>query len=168
MRRADKQTVTNSVTNDWLKYNDPNALKTMQGILEQQKNLVTLSSMRQQLEDIGRRFDEDFKDIDDMQKNSTRLGRAITRGGFGIGTTASEKLADDEFNAWKGSMKNVLVNANRQAGSGSMSDADAARYEQDIGNAQNPAQARNILDSFERRMKTGMGITVQTGDGYAF
>jgi hypothetical protein len=122
--------------------------------------------MSAQLEDIGKRFDEDFRNIDEMQKDSTRWGRLHTNAWFGIGTTDSEKLARDQFNAWKGSMKNVLVNANRQAGSGTMSDADAARYEQDIGKAKTPAEARNILRSFENRMNAGNMTPVATINGF--
>ena len=111
-----------------------------------------LDNMRQDLENIGTKFDEDFKNIDEMQKDSSRLGRLFTNAGWGIGTTDAEKQARDDFEAWKNSMKNVLVNANRQAGTGSMSDADADRFEQKIGKAKNPAEARNILDSFQARL----------------
>ena len=157
---ASKYQETSQVSDDYIKYNDPNA-KTAQAMLEQQRSLNTINTMRQDLEDIGRRFDEDFKDIDEMQKESTRLGRNLTNGLFGVGATKGEKLARDQFEAWKGSMKNVLVNANRQAGSGSMSDADAARYEQNIGQTTTPAEARNILDAFEKRMKAGLPGTEQ-------
>ena len=87
-----------------------------------------------------------------MQKGSTRFGRWRTDALWGAGRTDNEKQAREDFEAWKGSMKNVLVNANRQAGTGAMSDADAARFEQKIGEAKNPAEARNILDSFQARM----------------
>lgn len=116
------------------------------------QNAITLDAMRSNLEDIGARFDSSFKDIDEMQKGSTRWGRLFTNAGWGVGVTDNEKQARDDFKAWKNSMKNVLVNANRQAGTGAMSDADAARFEQDIGEAKNPAEARNILDSFQARM----------------
>jgi hypothetical protein len=124
---------------------------------EEAKNANVLNMLENNLEDIGKRFDEDFKDIDDMQANSTRLGRASIGGLYGAGVSKEEKLARDEFDAWKGSMKNVLVNANRQAGSGSMSDADAARYEQNIGQSKTPAEARIILRSFTDRMNAGKG-----------
>lgn len=145
---ADKKAITETVADDYIKYNNPNA-----DIQEKINNLRLLDGLSKQLEDIGTRFDEDFKNIDEMQKYSTRFGRSMTGGFGGIGTSASEKLARDQFDAWKGSMKNILVNANRQAGSGSMSDADAARYEQNIGNAKTPAEARNILQSFVSRMQ---------------
>ena len=148
---ADKKAVTDTVENTNMKVNDPNS-KEWAAMQEKAKNARVLDSLSRDLENIGTRFDEDFKNIDDMQQNSTRWGRAHTNAWWGIGTTDSEKLARDEFNAWKGSMKNVLVNANRQAGSGNMSDADAARYEQDIGKAKTPAEARNILRSFQKRM----------------
>lgn len=119
---------------------------------EMLQNAITLDAMRSNLENIGTRFDSSFKDIDEMQKGSTRFGRWRTDALWGIGRTDDEKQAREDFEAWKGSMKNVLVNANRQAGTGSMSDADAARFEQDIGKARTPAEARNILDSFQARM----------------
>ena len=119
---------------------------------EMLQNAITLDAMRGDLEDIGTRFDSSFKNIDEMQKGSTRFGRWRTDALWGIGRTDAEKQAREDFEAWKGSMRNVLVNANRQAGSGSMSDADAARFEQKIGEAKTPAEARNILDSFQARM----------------
>ena len=119
---------------------------------EMLQNAITLDTMRSNLEDIGTRFDSPFKDIDEMQKESTRFGRWRTDALWGVGRTDNEKQAREDFKAWKGSMKNVLVNANRQAGTGAMSDADAARFEQKIGEAKNPAEARNILDSFQARM----------------
>jgi hypothetical protein len=119
---------------------------------EMLQNAITLDNMRTNLEDIGTRFDSSFKNIDEMQKGSTRFGRWRTDALWGIGRTDAEKQAREDFEAWKGSMKNVLVNANRQAGTGSMSDADAARFEQKIGEAKNPAEARNILDSFQARL----------------
>lgn len=149
---ATKQAISEKYIEDYMKVNDPNA-KQIADTQEKLKNLQLLDGLSNQLEDIGTRFDEDFKNIDEMQKYSTRFGRSITDGFGGIGTSASEKLARDQFDAWKGSMKNVLVNANRQAGSGSMSDADAARYEQNIGNAKTPAEARNILQSFVSRIQ---------------
>lgn len=148
---AGKQSINEETENTHVKVNDPNS-KQWAAMQEQMKNTRVVDALSRDLEDIGTRFDNDFKDIDDMQQNSTRWGRAHTNGWWGIGTTDSEKLARDEFKAWKGSMKNVLVNANRQAGSGSMSDADAARYEQSIGDAKTPAEARNILRSFQKRM----------------
>ena len=111
-----------------------------------------LDNMRQDLENIGTKFDEDFKNINEMQKGSSRWGRLFTNAGWGVGATDEEKQARDDFKAWKNSMKNVLVNVNRQAGTGAMSDADADRFEQDIGKAKNPAEARNILDSFQARL----------------
>lgn len=144
---ASKKNITSETINDYIKFNDPNA-----GTNTNVKSLNTVNALMNDLEEIGTRFDEDFKNIDDMQKNSTRLGRTFTRGLFGIGTSKSEKQAQDDFDAWKGSIKNVLVNANRQAGSGSMSDADAARYEQNIGEAANPAEARNIMRAFQKRL----------------
>ena len=119
---------------------------------EMLQNAIALDTMRSNLEDIGTRFDSSFKDIDEMQKGSTRFGRWRTDALWGAGRTDNEKQAREDFEAWKGSMKNVLVNANRQAGTGAMSDADAARFEQKIGEAKNPAEARNILDSFQARM----------------
>ena len=159
---ADKRVITDESEDTHIKVNTPNS-KEMAAVQEQIKNVQTLDALSRDLEDIGTRFDNAFKNIDDMQNHSTRWGRLWTNGGFGVGTTTSEKLARDQFNAWKGSMKNVLVNANRQAGSGSMSDADAARYEQNIGEAKTPAEARNILQSFQKRMMApvvmGMSIT---------
>lgn len=111
-----------------------------------------LTSFRTDLENIGERFDSAFENIDEMQKDSTRFGRWRTDAMWGWGRTDAEKQAREDFEAWKNSMKNVLVNLNRQKGSGSMSDADAQRFEQDIGNSKNPAEARNILDSFEARL----------------
>ena len=119
---------------------------------EMLQNAIALDTMRSNLEDIGTRFDSSFKDIDEMQKGSTRFGRWRTDALWGAGRTDNEKQAREDFEAWKGSMKNVLVNANRQAGTGAMSDADADRFEQKIGEAKNPAEARNILDSFQARM----------------
>ena len=111
-----------------------------------------LTNFRADLENIGTRFDSSFKNIDEMQKGSTRFGRWNYNNLWGIGVSDTEKQARDDFEAWKGSMRNVLVNANRQAGTGSMSDMDAARFEQKIGEAKTPAEARNILDSFEAKM----------------
>lgn len=162
---ATKQAITAQIAKDYLKVNDPNA-KAAQAAQEQLKNQNVISSMSKELEDIGTRFDNSFKNIDEMQEASTRWGRMWTNGMFGVGTTDSEKLARDQFNAWKGSMKNVLVNANRQAGSGSMSDADAARYEQDIGKAKTPAEARNILRSFESRMNAENVKPITVIDGF--
>lgn len=111
-----------------------------------------LTNFRSDLENIGTKFDSAFENIDEMQKDSTRFGRWRTNALWGMGVSDAEKQARDDFEAWKGSMKNVLVNANRQAGTGAMSDADAARFEQRIGEARTPAEARNILDSFEAKM----------------
>lgn len=121
-------------------------------ILAKQQQIQTLDNMRQDLEDIGTRFDSSFKNIDEMQKGSTRWGRYMTNAGWGIGVSDKEKQGRDDFEAWKGNIRNVLVNTNREAGSGSMSDADAARFEQKIGEARTPAEARNILDAFQARM----------------
>lgn len=129
-----------------------NTGKTGTAGAEMLQNAITLDSMRSNLEDIGTRFDSSFKDINEMQKGSTRFGRWRTDALWGAGRTDDEKQAREDFEAWKGSMKNVLVNANRQAGTGAMSDADAARFEQRIGEAKNPAEARNILDSFQARI----------------
>lgn len=148
---ASKENVQNTTENTYMKVNDPNA-KQYQEAMDKINSLNTLNMMNNQLEDIGTRFDDDFKNIDDMQQNSTRFGRSSIGGLFGAGVTKEEKLARDEFDAWKGSIKNILVNANRQAGSGSMSDADAARYEQGIGQAKTPAEARNIMRSFYSRL----------------
>lgn len=153
---AGKQVISDENGMQWIKFNDPNA-KAYTEMREEAKNANVLNMLENNLEDIGKRFDEDFKDIDDMQANSTRLGRASIGGLYGAGVSKEEKLARDEFEAWKGSMKNVLVNANRQAGSGSMSDADAARYEQNIGQSKTPAEARVILRSFTDRMNAGKG-----------
>jgi hypothetical protein len=148
---ATKQAITDQEALDWMKVNDPNA-KSIQAAQEQANMKLTLNNMMSDLENIGTRFDSSFKNIDEMQKDSTRWGRMMTNGFFGAGVSDKEKLARDQFDAWKRSMQNVLVNANRQAGSGTMSDADAERYEQNILKAKNPAQARNILDSFVARM----------------
>lgn len=164
---AGKQSINEETENTHIKVNDPNS-KQFAAMQEQAKNARVLDTMSRDLENIGTRFDEDFKNIDDMQQNSTRWGRAHTNGWWGVGTTDSEKLARDEFKAWKGSMKNVLVNANRQAGSGSMSDADAARYEQAIGDAKTPAEARNILRSFQKRMAAENPGIASTNNGMAF
>lgn len=123
-------------------------------ILAKQQQMETLKNMRSDLEDIGTRFDSSFKNIDEMQKGSTRFGRWRTDALWGVGRTDAEKQSREDFEAWKNSMRNVLVNTNREAGSGSMSDADAARFEQKIGEAKNPAEARNILDAFEARMNS--------------
>lgn len=148
---ATKQAVTDQEALDWMKVDNPNA-KSIQAAQEQANMKLTLDNMMSDLEDIGTRFDSSFKNIDEMQKDSTRWGRMMTNGFFGVGVSDKEKLARDQFDAWKRSMQNVLVNANRQAGSGTMSDADAERYEQNILKSKNPAQARNILDSFMARM----------------
>lgn len=144
---ASKQNVTNQVADDYIKFNDPNAKGN-----EQQKALAQVDMLEKQLEDIGKRYDDDFKDIDDMQKRMTKADAQAVDAGFGIGTTANERKARNELGAWKSSMQNVLVNANRQAGSGSMSDADAARYEQNISQAKTLPEAREILRSFKARM----------------
>lgn len=139
------------------KYTDPAITgQTQYGIYkspEGQSVVVSpLTNFRSDLENIGTKFDSSFSDIDEMQKDSTRFGRWRTNALWGMGVSDAEKQARDDFEAWKGSMKNVLVNANRQAGTGAMSDADAARFEQKIGEARTPAEARNILDSFEAKM----------------
>lgn len=144
---ASKQNISDQTATDYIKYNDPNAKGN-----EQQKALAQVDMLEKQLEDIGRRYDDDFKDIDDMQKRMTKADAQAVDAGFGIGTTANERKARNELGAWKSSMQNVLVNANRQAGSGSMSDADAARYEQNISQAKTLPEAREILRSFKARM----------------
>lgn len=149
---ADLQNALNNQTITVQGMEKVNTGKTGTAGAEMLQNAITLDSMRSNLEDIGTRFDSSFKDINEMQKGSTRFGRWRTDALWGIGRTDDEKQAREDFEAWKGSMKNVLVNANRQAGTGSMSDADAARFEQKIGEAKNPAEARNILDSFQARL----------------
>ena len=154
---AAKNAELNKVTIEDTQYTDPvEGSGIKYGIYKNEKGQTVVSSpltsFRADLENIGTRFDEDFKNIDEMQKGSTRFGRWSTNGMWGIGVSDKEKQGRDDFEAWKGSMRNVLVNANRQAGSGSMSDADAARFEQKIGEAKTPAEARNILDSFEAKM----------------
>lgn len=154
---AAKNAELNKVTIEDTQYTDPIESGGVQyGIYKNNNGQTVVSSpltnFRTDLENIGTRFDEDFKNIDEMQKDSTRFGRWSTNGMWGIGVSDKEKQARDDFEAWKGSMKNVLVNANRQAGTGSMSDMDAARFEQKIGEAKTPAEARNILDSFEAKM----------------
>lgn len=154
------------VITDQVKYGDtPQMQKAKEAEIERINTQKTIDSLSNDLEDIGTRFDSSFKNIDDMQKNSTRWGRLWTDEFWGLGVSDKEKLARDEFRAWKNSMKNVLVNANRQAGSGSMSDADAERYEQEIGKAQNPAEARHILRSFEKRINAPYTET-QTINGF--
>ena len=144
---ASKQQIANQIEQDYMKINDPNAKGN-----EQQKALAQVDMLEKQLEDIGTRYDDDFKNIDDMQKRMTKADAAMVDSVFGIGTTAKERQARNELGAWKSSMQNVLVNANRQAGSGSMSDADAARYEQNISQAKTLPEAREILRSFKARM----------------
>lgn len=144
---ASKQNISDQTATDYIKYNDPNAKGN-----EQQKALAQVDMLEKQLEYIGKRYDDDFKDIDDMQKHMTKADVQAVDAGFGIGTTANERKARNELGAWKSSMQNVLVNANRQAGSGSMSDADAARYEQNISQAKTLPEAREILRSFKARM----------------
>lgn len=121
-----------------------------------------ITNMRDTLEDIGTRFDNDFASITDMAKGSTALGRLFTMTTTGSTTEAQGRR---DFDAWKGSMKNVLVNANRQAGTGAMSDADAERFEERISKTSNPAQARNVLDQFEARMLGTDVKTVRQGYG---
>ena len=153
---ADLQNAINNQTTvtveDMKKTTNGKAGKADTAGLEMLQNAIALDAMRSNLEDIGTRFDSSFKNIDEMQKGSTRFGRWRTDALWGVGRTDNEKQAREDFEAWKGSMKNVLVNANRQAGTGAMSDADAARFEQRIGEAKNPAEARNILDSFQARI----------------
>lgn len=153
---AAKNAELNKTVIEDTQYKDSEGKSSQIGIFTNDKGqtqvVSPLSQFRSDLEDIGTRFDEQFKNIDEMQKGSTRWGRYVTNGMWGLMTTDAEKQARDDFEAWKGSMRNVLVNANRQAGSGSMSDADAARFEQKIGEAKTPAEARNILDSFEAKL----------------
>jgi len=154
---AAKNAELNKVTIEDTQYTDPVEGGGIQyGIYKNEKGQTVVSSpltnFRTDLEDIGTRFDSSFKNIDEMQKDSTRFGRWRTNAMWGLGVSDAEKQARDDFEAWKGSMKNVLVNANRQAGTGSMSDMDAERFEQKIGEAKTPAEARNILDSFEAKM----------------
>lgn len=156
---ADLQNALNNQTIEVEGYEKYKLPKDGSGSGQQELQQVqTLDNMRQDLENIGTKFDEDFKNIDEMQKDSSRWGRLFTNAGWGVGTTDVEKQARDDFKAWKNNMKNVLVNANRQAGTGAMSDADADRFEQKIGKAKNPAEARNILDAFQARL---MQIPVQ-------
>lgn len=152
---ASKQQVTDSVAQDYIKFNDPNA-KGMQELEKQAKDLQTVQVLMNQLEDIGTRFDDEFANIDDIQNNATKFGTATRGALWGAGRSTREKQGQEDFDAWKGSVKNILVNANKQAGSGAMSDADAARYEQEIGKAKDPAQARNIMRSFWTRLTAPM------------
>jgi len=154
---AAKNAELNKQTIEETKYTDsPASGQAQYGIYkgsEGQSVVVSpLTNFRSDLENIGTKFDSAFENIDEMQKDSTRFGRWRTNALWGWGVSDAEKQARDDFEAWKGSMKNVLVNANRQAGTGAMSDADAARFEQRIGEARTPAEARNILDSFEAKM----------------
>ena len=154
---AAKNAELNKKTIEETKYTDPvgggyGNIGIFKGKNGETQVVSPLTQFRSDLEDIGTRFDSSFKNIDEMQKGSTRWGRWNYNNLWGLGTSTPEKQARDDFEAWKGSMRNVLVNANRQAGSGSMSDADAQRFEQDIGNARTPAEARNILDSFEAKL----------------
>lgn len=146
MAEANKKAITEQVSEQAIKRN------VKDDVVEQARTAQLLGVMEGDLEDIGTRFDDDYANIDEMQKNITRLGILGTDALWGVGRSTGEKLAREQFEAWKGSMKNVLVNANRQAGTGAMSDADAARFEQNLGDARNPAEARNILDSFKARM----------------
>lgn len=146
MAEANKRAITTQVQEQAIKRNVKDDSD------EQIKTSQLLDIMENDLEDIGTRFDDDYSNIDEMQKGVTRLEVLGTDALWGAGRSTGEKLAREQFEAWKGSMKNVLVNANRKAGTGSMSDADAARFEQNLGEAKNPAEARNILDSFKARM----------------
>lgn len=152
MARKEAADSQNALNNQTIEVEGVEKINTGKADSEMLQNSIALDTMRSNLEDIGTRFDSSFKYIDEMQKGSTRFGRWRTDALWGIGRTDNEKQAREDFEAWKGSMKNVLVNANRQAGTGAMSDADAARFEQKIGEAKNPAEARNILDSFQARM----------------
>ena len=155
---AAKQEYVNQVADDWIKYNNPTAKNTGEEA-KQVKDLQTVQVLMDQLEDIGTRFDDDFKNIDDIQANATKFGTATRNALWGVGRSTKEKQGQEDFEAWKGSVKNVLVNANKQAGSGSMSDADAARYEQEIGTTKDPAQARNIMRSFVTRLTAPMAFS---------
>lgn len=148
---ASKENVQNTTENTWMKLNDSNA-KEYQEAKEKMEALQTVEMMMNQLEDIGTRIDEDYKSIDDMQQNQTKAGRSLKGAFFGAGRTSGEKQADNEYKAWQGSMKNVLVNANKKAGSGSMSDEDAKRYEQGIAQAESLQEAREIMRSFLSRL----------------
>lgn len=157
-----KANATQEITYDYEKFNG--APMGQFGVRQTTTGETTLSTpvtnMRDTLEDIGTRFDSDFANITDMAKGSTAFGRLFTAKTFG---STQEAQARRDFEAWQGSMKNVLVNANRQAGTGAMSDADAERFEERISKASNPAQARNILDQFEARMLGTDVATVRKG-----
>lgn len=148
---ANKQAITEEIAKDYIKFNDPNG-KGAQEQAEREEAMAQVNMLEKQLEDIGTRYDDDFKNIDDMEKRLTKADKALVGAGFGIGRTAKEKQAERDLGAWKSSMQNVLVNANKKAGSGSMSDADAARYEQNISQAKDLPEARAILRSFKARM----------------
>lgn len=143
---ASKKTVSDAVADDYIKLNQSN------NQTEQQQAMEQLDMLEKQLEDIGTRYDDDFKNIDDMEKHLTKADTASVGALWGVGRTSKEKQAERDLGAWKSSMQNVLVNANRKAGSGTMSDADAARYEQNISTAKDLPEARAILRSFKARM----------------
>lgn len=149
---AAKRTVSSQVMDDYVKFNDPNA----KGAATEQQRVRTVDGMLNELEEIGTRFDDDFKNIDDMEKNETRLGRESRGALWGIGRSTDERQALNDFMGWQGNIKNVLVDANRKAGSGTMSDADAARYEQGISQAKSLPEARAILRQFKKRLELGM------------
>lgn len=144
---ATKQAVQNTRTEDYIKINDPNAKGN-----EQQQAMAQLDLLENKLEDIGTRYDDDFKDIDDMEKRLTKADTASVGALWGAGRTSKEKQAERDFASWQRNMQNVLVNANRKAGSGTMSDADAERYEQGIAQAKDLPEARTILRDFKARM----------------
>lgn len=161
---ASKQNVTDQSALDYIKYNDPESQSS-----EQQQAMAQLDMLEKQLENIGTRYDDDFKNIDDMEKHLTKADTASVGALWGLGRTAKEKQAERDLGAWKSSMQNVLVNANRKAGSGTMSDADAARYEQNISTAKDLPEARAILRSFKARMNSSpvpQNIQPTTIDGY--
>lgn len=148
---ASKQNISDQTATDYIKYNDPNA-KGMQAQAEKMTAMAQLDMLEKQLEDIGTRYDDDYADIDDMEKRLTKADTERVDALWGFGTTAKERKARNELDAWTGNIKNILVNANRQAGSGNMSDADAARYEQGIAQAKTLPQKREILRAFKARM----------------
>lgn len=158
---ASKQAITDTRIDDQMKLNDPNA-KLIQAAQEKQQAMSQLDMLEKQLEDIGTRYDNDYENIDDMEKRLTKADAQRVDALWGFGVTAKERKARNELNAWTGNIKNILVNANRQAGSGNMSDADAERYEQGIAQAKTLPQKREILRSFKARMLAGTGTPAST------
>ena len=158
---ASKQEITDTRIDDQIKLNDPNA-KLIQAAQEKQQVMSQLDMLEKQLEDIGTRYDNDYENIDDMEKRLTKADAQRVDALWGFGVTAKERKARNELNAWTGNIKNILVNANRQAGSGNMSDADAKRYEQGIAQAKTLPQNREILRSFKARMLAGTETPAST------